>query len=142
VGRHLQLRSPFDHCLVVVIDHVQRLALDPLQEARQPALALGPGVNPLVSEDPLKARASAAQRQVEAAADEQVGGGGSLRKQDRILIAHRDHGAAQGDALGVLADRGKERERGGEVVVEVALIGPAGLVSEPLSLLEQRYAVT
>jgi hypothetical protein len=38
------------------------------------------------------------------------GGGGSLRQQDRILIAHGDHGAAQRDALGVLADGGEERK--------------------------------
>jgi hypothetical protein len=128
--------------LVRVIDHMQRLTLDPLKEARQPTLALGTGVNLVVSEDRLKAGAAAAQRQVEAAADQQVRGAGSLRQQDGVLIAHGDHSAAQRDALGVLAGGGKEREGGREIVVEVPLIGPAGLVSEPLSRLEQRYRVT
>ena len=129
-------------CFVSAIDHMQRLTLDSLKEARQPALALGTGVDLVVSEGRLKADAAAAQRQVEAATDQQVGSAGCLRQQDRVLIAHRDHGAAQRDALGVLAGGGKERERGREIVVEVALIGPAGLVSEPLGRLEQRYAVT
>jgi hypothetical protein len=62
--------------------------------------------------------------------------------QDRILVPHGDHRAAERDALGVLAGGGEERERGGEVVVEMALVGPAGPVPEPLGRLEQRYAVT
>jgi len=77
----------------------------------------------------------------EAAVDQQVGGGGRLGQQDRILIPHRDDGAAERDALGALADGGEERQRRRQIVVEVPLISPAGVIAEPLGRLEQRDAV-
>jgi hypothetical protein len=69
-------------------------------------------------------------------ADEQVGSGGCLGKQDRVLLAHRDDSRSERDMACMLADRSKEWDRRGQVVIEVALIGPARLVAQSLGCLE------
>lgn len=71
------------------------------------------------------------------AIDEQVGRTGRFGKQDRILVAHRDDRRSQVDVLGVLTGGGEERKRRGQVVIEMSLIGPARLVTQPLGFLEQ-----
>jgi hypothetical protein len=81
------------------------------------------------------------QRQVEAAADEEVRRARGLAEQDRVLVPHRDHGRPEADPLGVLPDGGEERQRRGQVVVEVALVGPSGLVAQLLGRPEERDAV-
>jgi hypothetical protein len=105
---------------------VENLTRDRSQEARLTALGLRPGIGVDRAEDSVERGIGPGRDgQLQPTADQQVGRAGSLGEQDRILVAHRDHGGAQRDAPRVLTGRGEERQRRGQVVVEMSLVRPA-----------------
>lgn len=84
---------------------VQHITLDGRQEDGQPALPFFAPGQPggAGAEDRVELIAAAADRELQPFADEQVGGGGRLGQQHRLLVTGGQDGRAQGDVRGVLA---------------------------------------
>ncbi|GAA4884571.1 hypothetical protein GCM10023403_60190 [Pseudonocardia benzenivorans] len=103
---------PTGSALPRTVDDVQGLSVDGCEEPLEPAPGLGPRIGGDTPEDRVPAgEAPGGQRELEASADEQVRGAGRLGQQDRVLVPHGDHRGAERDPLGVLPDRGEERQR-------------------------------
>jgi hypothetical protein len=122
----------------------ERPAPDGVQEALQPLvdLVVEGAVDRAVhrAEELLVVRVARAQPELQAPLGDEVGGGGLLGEAHRVLVPDRHHGRAELEAAGPLGDRGEERERRGQVRLEVARPHPPGVVAQLLGVLEEPEA--
>lgn len=128
---------------LAAFDTVQDIASDCREEAglTTPGLCAGIGVDR--AEYRVKGGVCAGRNgKFQSPINQKIGRAGRLGKQDRILIAHGDDRRTERNMPGMLAGSGEERKWRGQIVIEMPLIGPAGLVAQLFGNLEQFDTLT